>query len=394
MTPESEVREREIREKESRETREREPREVREKKERKSAGAAKPEPLPEWILHSVDFGVLALDLRKRIVFANRKALQIVGLPVDSVIGKDAHDVLLSEDRRWASVDPADHTAAPTGPRKILATVNGVKALLETSAFPLKDAGGEETGIVILLREAYGEGEDLEDQTDRLISLGELSASVAHEIRNPLTGIRTTVQFVVSKLPTADPKREDLAEVIQELDRIEQIIDDLLLFSKPKGGNKIPTDLNALLEKVLDGMESQFHGARVNVERSLSPKLSPILLDPDLVQQVFLNLLINAAEAMPGGGEVKITSTLRRYRSDLYYAEVFISDSGPGIDPDNLEKIFKPFFTTRSMGTGLGLPISLQIIREHGGRITVRNRPTGGATFRVSLPASEGEPDEE
>jgi signal transduction histidine kinase len=372
--------------------------EPREKRDRKTAppptATTTLEPLADWILESMDSGALALDLRKKVVFANRKALHMLGLPLEAVIGKDAHQVLNSEDRRWASVDPADHPGSRGPSRKILATVNGVKTLLETTAFPLKDGREEETGVAVLLREAYLEGEDLEDQTDRLISLGELSASVAHEIRNPLTGIRTTVQFVLSKLPAADPKREDLSEVIQELDRIEQIIEDLLLFSKPKGGNKVPTDLNALLEKILDGMEGQFQSNEIKVERSLSPKLLPILLDPDLIQQVFLNLLINAVEAMPGGGELKITSTLRRYRSDLYYAEVFISDSGMGIDPENIEKIFIPFFTTRSMGTGLGLPISLQIVREHGGKITVRNRTTGGATFRVSLPAGEGEPDED
>jgi signal transduction histidine kinase len=215
--------------------------------------------------------------------------------------------------------------------------------------------------------------------------------VAHEIRNPLTGVRTTVQFVDSKLDPEDARHEDLQEVVKELDRIEQIIGDLLLFGRPVEGHKVRTDLNALVSRVLDSMESQFKEAEIEVKRNLSPDLPVFVFSPDNLQQVLLNLIRNSLEAMPEGGRLRVTTTLRRFRSGRPpAAEIFVSDTGHGIPDDLLDQIFKPFFTTRHNGTGLGLPISTNIVRGHGGRLTARNRREGGATFRVSLPLDREE----
>jgi signal transduction histidine kinase len=214
----------------------------------------------------------------------------------------------------------------------------------------------------------------------------MSAIVAHEIRNPLTGIRTTVQFVDSKLGDDDAHREDLREVIKEIDRIEQIIEDLLQFARPMEGSRVGTDLNALLDRVLDSMEAQLAEAEIEVKRNLSDELPPFGISPDNMQQVILNLVRNAMEAMPEGGKLTVTTTRRQYRSSREpVAELFVSDTGHGIPEDLFDSIFKPFFTTRHNGTGLGLPISASIVRAHGGRISAWNRAHGGATFRIVLP---------
>ena len=260
-----------------------------------------------------------------------------------------------------------------------------EVLMRYTSTPLGDSGA------LLIRVEDLVDADTEEEvfrnTERLISLGELSARVAHEIRNPLTGVRTTVQFVASKLRAGDSRRDDLNDVLKELDRIEQIITDLLLFARPQAARPVPTDQREVVEKVLDNLARRLEDASIEVERELDPEtaLPQVLVDPDMAQQVVLNLVINAIQAMPEGGTLRASIGLRRTRYKKAYVDVSITDSGPGIPEDVKEKIFDPFFTTRSMGTGLGLSISLQIAREHGGNLTARNL-TQGATFRFSLPA--------
>jgi signal transduction histidine kinase len=133
------------------------------------------------------------------------------------------------------------------------------------------------------------------------------------------------------------------------------------------------------------MDAQLADAQVAVKREYMEELPLVEVDPDLMQQVFLNLCLNAAQAMPEGGTLTITTGVRRYRTRRSLVDVSISDTGVGIPRDLMEKIFDPFFTTRSMGTGLGLPISVQIVRDTGGVVTAKNNPGGGATLRVSLP---------
>jgi signal transduction histidine kinase len=259
-----------------------------------------------------------------------------------------------------------------------------EVLMRYSATGLGDSGD------ILIRVEDLVDADSEEEvfrnTERLISLGELSARVAHEIRNPLTGVRTTVQFVASKLRAGDSRRDDLQDVLKELDRIEQIITDLLLFARPQAGRPGPTDLREIAEKVLDNLARRLKDASIEVERDLDEDLPEVTVDPDMAQQVVLNLVINAIQAMPEGGTLKVVAGLRRTRYKKAYVDVVVVDSGPGIPDEVKEKIFDPFFTTRSMGTGLGLSISLQIAREHGGNLTARNLAQGGAAFKLSLPA--------
>jgi signal transduction histidine kinase len=174
-------------------------------------------------------------------------------------------------------------------------------------------------------------------------------------------------------------------VIKELDRIEQIINGLLLFARPPAARPQPCDLHVVLEKTLALLEIQLSDAQVALTREFAAELPQVYADPDLAQQVFLNLCLNAIQAMPQGGELAITTGVRRTRTRRPLVDVSFRDSGVGIPKEFMEKIFDPFFTTRSMGTGLGLPISVQIVREVGGTITAKNNAGGGATLRVSIP---------
>ncbi len=328
---------------------------------------------------------VVLDAKRRVLAANPPACAVLRATIDELRGRDLTEVIKSDDPTWWSTDPVDRLGSPSIGRRLRARIKGRRRLLKVGVYPLRD-GEEEVGALVTVRDARTADRDPHEENDHLASLGELSACVAHEIRNPLTGVRTTVQFVDSKLERDDPRHEDLEEVIKELDRIEQIIGDLLLFARPAEGHKALSDLNGLVGRVLDSMEAQFAEAEVEVKRNLSADLPEFVFSPDNLQQVLLNLIRNALESMPEGGRLRVTTTVRRFRSGRPpAAEIFVSDTGHGIPEDLLDEIFKPFFTTRHNGTGLGLPISASIVRGHSGRITARNRRPGGATFRVSLP---------
>jgi signal transduction histidine kinase len=302
--------------------------------------------------------------------------EIEGLPLA--------EVFKSEAERWYLPERGVRGESGRGTREIRGSVADREVLMRYSVRALGDTGGVVVRVEDLV-DADSE-EEVFRNTERLLSLGELSARVAHEIRNPLTGVRTTVQFVASKLRAGDSRRDDLNDVLKELDRIEQIITDLLLFARPQAPRPVPTDVHEVLDKVLDNLAVRCQEAAVEVERDFDEGLPTVLIDPDMAQQVFLNLGINALQAMPEGGMLKIGTGLRRTRYRKAYVDVVVADTGPGIPDEVKEKIFDPFFTTRSMGTGLGLSISLQIAREHGGNLTARNSAQGGAVFKFSLPA--------
>jgi PAS domain S-box-containing protein len=338
------------------------------------------------VLDALDQVVVALDRDRRVLYANRRIEELLGVQPESLVGVSARELFQGIDARWLR-------GASSESREFKLQAEGREVTLKAEAVQMRSESGEILGSVVLA-DAVAETEDGEFQKkiDRLVSLGELSAYVAHEIRNPLTGIRTTVQFVSSKLKPTDSRREDLDDVIKELDRIEQIITGLLLFARPQSGRPALADVHGVIEKTLAGIELQLADQEVTLERDFDEELPEIWLDPDLVQQVFLNLCLNAIQAMPQGGKLTIATGVRRYRTKRSFVDVSFSDTGKGIPREAMEKIFDPFFTTRSMGTGLGLSISLQIVRDHGGVITAKNNSSGGATFRASfpLPVDSGE----
>ena len=343
------------------------------------------------VLDALDTGLLALDEDRRVAAINDTLAHGWGVDRAEVVGQPIGTVFTSATERWYLPERGARGEPARATREVRGTVAEREVLMRYSAVALGDSGSLLIRVEDLV-DADSE-EEVFRNTERLISLGELSARVAHEIRNPLTGVRTTVQFVASKLRAGDSRRDDLQDVLKELDRIEQIITDLLLFARPQAARPVTMDLREIGEKALDNLGRRFKDAGVEVERDMDTDLPSVMADPDMVQQVVLNLAINAIQAMPEGGTLKVGAGLRRTRYKKAYVDLVFTDSGPGIPEEVKEKIFDPFFTTRSMGTGLGLSISLQIAREHGGNLTARNLAQGGAAFRLSLPAFVAEPEE-
>jgi two-component system NtrC family sensor kinase len=222
------------------------------------------------------------------------------------------------------------------------------------------------------------------ESERLAVTGQLAAGVAHELNNPLQGIVTYSHLILERLPADSPMRASVQKIVNQADRCREIVRRLLDFSRPRKPQVRAVNINTVLLDCLGLIENQALFQNVRIVRRLQQDLPAVLADPFQMQQVFMNLLINAAEAMDGVGQLDVITRTHPF-SDV--VEVEFTDTGHGIAPDDLQRIFDPFFTTKSLahGTGLGLAISLGIVQEHHGTITVHSELGKGSTFVVTLP---------
>jgi signal transduction histidine kinase len=238
-----------------------------------------------------------------------------------------------------------------------------------------------------LREQADQIIEIEEQlrrADRLSALGELSAGMAHEIRNPLGSIRGTAEILRDGVAPDDPKQEFAEILIREVDRLNRVLEDFLRFARPDPVEVGRFVLQHVIGDVLDLTRQQAVRNNVDVAAELGDEIE-IPGQGEQVKQAFLNLVLNALQAMPNGGALEVS--LRVLPQEV---QVLFSDSGPGIAPEDRERIFNPFVTTRDSGTGLGLAITQRIIQGHGGRIMLDSRPGEGACFTVCLPRSQQE----
>jgi signal transduction histidine kinase len=218
------------------------------------------------------------------------------------------------------------------------------------------------------------------RSERLAAVGELAASIAHEVRNPLAGMKGAMEMLRRPLSPDDPKQEVMTEVIAQIERLEVLVRDLLTFARPHPVNRGPMKLHELLERALrlslDGGEHD----DIAVVRDYGPGSASLQADPQQLEQVFLNLIHNAIHSMEEGGTLTLTA-----RADGSMVRVSIQDSGEGIPPEDLPHIFQPFYTTKHRGSGLGLSIVKKIVDAHDGTIDVDSKPGEGTTMTVSLP---------
>ena len=227
------------------------------------------------------------------------------------------------------------------------------------------------------------------RAERLAAAGQLAASVAHEIRNPLTAIRSTVQYLVNEFAPENPKRLLIDGVIGEVDRINRTIDGLLSLTRRPEFKPDRLDLSSMLEQSLLLLRAQAQSQNVDVLWSGPSPNIHIMGDVSQLKQVFLNLMLNAMQAMPNGGSLKVdlnkTDGAAGSLRDKPLANVSVADNGCGIPADNIDKVFDPFFTTKQGGTGLGLSTSYAIIRQHGGELEINSREGEGTSVHVRFP---------
>ncbi len=222
------------------------------------------------------------------------------------------------------------------------------------------------------------------RSDRLAALGQLSAGLAHELRNPLGTIRASAEMLARSVPADNEVAREVAGFIaSEVDRSNSLVTRFLEFARPLQLKLVPADLGEVLDRAVALVERDAPQHRVTFYKNYSPDLAPFPFDAELMERVFYNLLLNAAQASNEGGAVTLKT--RRLGGT---AEVAVIDRGPGIDPKIREQIFNPFFTTKSDGVGLGLAIVSKIVDEHGGRMAVESEPGKGSVFRVLLPMQQ------
>jgi signal transduction histidine kinase len=230
-----------------------------------------------------------------------------------------------------------------------------------------------------------------ERADRLASVGEMAAGIAHEIKNPLTGIAAAITIIKEDFEPGDPRTEIVNEVLEQIKRLDKTVNDLLFFGKPASTEPTFINLNSVVEKTLMFASQHRSGKNIEKKLALDGNLPPVYVDPKQIQQVFLNLILNALQAMQDGGVLTVETSLVKEEENKW-ARVSIADTGPGIPVQILSKIFTPFFTTKAQGTGLGLAICHKLVKQHGGELNVVSEDGVGTVFTVDLPVS-GFPEE-
>jgi two-component system, NtrC family, sensor histidine kinase HydH len=244
-----------------------------------------------------------------------------------------------------------------------------------------------------LAEANRHLEEAEAQVrraDRLAALGQLTAGLAHELRNPLGTLKTSAELLERKVAGDNEIAREMAGYItQEVDRINSLITRFLDFARPRNLRLEKTSLHAMLDQAIDRFDREKSGAAasVTVFKNYSPDVPPVNIETELMEHVITNLLSNAAQASPAGAVVTVKTRLAE-TPEGPKAEIAVIDRGSGIDPKHMENIFNPFFTTKAAGVGLGLSIVSKIVDEHGGQITVESTPGEGSVFHVYLPVAQ------
>ena len=339
----------------------------------------------ENIVESLKIGVLTVDLEDRIESWNPQLENLLMISRSEALHRKLHDVLpqdlVSEITARAA---SDHVS---GIYKFhLNTRAGQHLVINASIAPLVGKSGTRLGRLILLDDITQRVrlEEQMVQTEKLTSLGLLAAGVAHEVNTPLAVISNYIQMLAKQIPADDPRQKTIERIVKQTFRASEIVNNLLNFSRTGAAEFIEVDINNVLEETLTLVQHPFKTARVNVVKNYNEQLPPVLGSTTRLQQVFLNLFMNARDAMPQGGMLEVRTAAHNGS-----VEVEVTDTGSGISPENLHRIFDPFFTTKATGrgTGLGLSVSYGIIKEHAGKVDVRSAPGQGTSFRLEFPVA-------
>jgi signal transduction histidine kinase len=249
---------------------------------------------------------------------------------------------------------------------------------------LEQSHGKLQAQVHALREELGEKNRLLERRNRLAALGEMAAGMAHEIRNPLGGIQLYASLLARDLADRESSLQLVRKISSGVTRLESLVGQVLAFTREIKPNMVRADLRQVVEQAVEPIAGQMAGSGVHCAID-GPHRLEVRIDPLLMGQVVMNLVLNSAQAMPGGGRVWVTFGAPVGDSnDARQFRLVVSDNGPGIDPAVIDRIFNPFFTTRDTGTGLGLAIVHRIVEAHDGTVRVRNVDGGGARFEIAV----------
>ena len=339
------------------------------------------------ILRSITAGVITVGPEGSVATANSAAERMLGMGESEMVPRTISALLADDGGLGNDVGKILAGRLPRNVRDLKLTTRAGKVIhAQAATSRMRDVDGRILGAVVTI-EDVSEIKALTQQlirADRLAAMGELTAGVAHEVRNPLGIIRASIQLVEE--PNCDPERLREAGSIMkhEIDRLDRVIKALLDFGRPSPPALVSVDLNEVLADVVLFTRRFASRSEVALEETYAPDLPPVLADPNQLKQVFVNLITNAVQAMePGGGAISATTGTADG-----FVYVRLADDGPGIATESLGKVFDPFFSTRDEGTGLGLTIVHRIVDEHDGHIEVASTLGQGTAFTVFLPAMD------
>ncbi len=339
----------------------------------------------ENIVESLNIGVVTVDLQDRIESWNPQLEGLLGIPRNEALHRKLQDVLPGDLVSEITSHAKDDHVAGIYKFRLETRANG-RAVVNASIAPLVGKNGARLGRLILLDDITQRVrlEEQMVQTEKLTSLGLLAAGVAHEVNTPLAVISNYIQMLAKQIPSDDPRQQTIERIVKQTFRASEIVNNLLNFSRTGAAELIEVDINSVLEETLALVQHPLKTAHVSVVKNYKQELPAVLGSITRLQQVFLNLFMNARDAMPQGGMLQV-STLT-YNGSV---AVEVTDTGAGIPPENLQRIFDPFFTTKATGrgTGLGLSVSYGIIKEHAGKVDVRSTPGKGTSFRLEFPVA-------
>jgi len=345
----------------------------------------------ESIIQSIGSGIIITEMNDTITYINRSGEKILSYSKSELIGKPfsifglrekhsaIHSLLDNPDdhdtRKEGWMRRKDHTEFPVG-----FTINNHLSIR-----------GETIGKIVIFRDMTNVYKIQEEilRMDRLVSLGQLASGIAHELRNPLAGIKTTAQALSEEMPKDDSRREYLNRITKEIDRLNELLKTFFSFAKPQKLNLVHCQIQDIINEIIPFLIKEIADKGIRFVETYHPQLPKIKVDKSQMYQVFLNLFLNAIQAMPNGGELKIeagpmiSNSLDGFKQN--FVKIVVSDQGRGIPPHIVHKIFDPFFTTKPKGIGLGLSITYQIIKQHGGTIKVESEWEKGTSFVISLP---------
>ena len=327
--------------------------------------------------------VATTDTRGRITYVNDKFCEISRYTREELLGQD-HRILNSSQHPkefirdlWVTIANGKIWRGELRNR----AKDGSLYWVDTTIVPFLDDRGKPYQYMALRYEitARKTSEERLREQEALARLGQMAAVVAHEVKNPIAGIRGAMQVIASRMPAESRDKPIVGDIIARLDALNGIVHDLLVFARPRQLRSEATDLDRLIRNSLHLLHRDPIFANLHVEFPQTEAVAPV--DAEQLQLVFTNVLMNAAQAMGGSGEIQVGIERRLQRF-----VISITDHGPGMLPDVRKKVFEPFFTTKHRGTGLGLPIARRIVEAHGGTLEIDQPEAGGTTVLISLPA--------
>ncbi|MBD3382297.1 MAG: PAS domain-containing protein [candidate division Zixibacteria bacterium] len=338
-------------------------------------------------INSANDWISMKDLDGRYIIVNPVTASAFDHRPDDFIGKKAEEILphdLAQTIQHHDQEVIDCKCHRTYEEVI--NIDGRDHHFQTVRFPLNDYKGQVQGVCTIMRDVTSERElrDQLIQSSKLSALGQLAAGVAHEINNPLTGILSYAEDMAEEVPEDDPMNEDLNVIIRETIRCRDIVRNLLDFARQEAPHLIQVNPNQIIEQTLSLVERLPQFRNIAIRKKIDENMVDISGDPQQLQQVILNLMLNASDAMKGKGEIHLSTIYDRRHNR---AIIEVEDNGPGIPENLIDKIFEPFFSTKGTN-GLGLAVSWGIIERHKGTIEIDMADNGGAIFKIILPIVE------